>query len=151
MLAVWHDWDVASILREAWKRGILLCGSSAGSICWFEEGLTDSIAGDLTRLRCLGFLRGSNCPHYDGEKDRRPAYQRLVGSGQISNGIAADDGVGLHFVGQELHVIVSARPNAGAYRVERVANGSVRESRLEARSLGAEARAVPVVTKTEGG
>src|SRR5579862_5371122 len=67
MMAVWRDWGVDAILREAYQAGIVLCGSSAGSICWFDEGVTDSWAGDLTRLEYLGFLNGSNCPHYDGE------------------------------------------------------------------------------------
>jgi dipeptidase E len=131
MLAVWHDWGLSSILRDAWERGVVLCGSSAGSICWFEEGVTDSIAGDLTRLECLGFLPGSNCPHYDGEKERRPAYQRLVAAGRIAPGIAVDDGVGLHFIDAELQAIVSARTDAAAYRVERAPNGSAHETRLE--------------------
>ena len=132
MLAVWCEWGFAEILREAWEAGIVLCGSSAGSICWFEEGVTDSIAGDLSRLGGLGFLRGSNCPHYDGEKERRPAYQRLVESSQMRPGIAADDGVGLHYVGEDLHALVSARPGAAAYRVDRDGEGRVRETRLEA-------------------
>jgi dipeptidase E len=135
MLGVWADWGLTPILREAYERGIVLCGSSAGAICWFEEGVTDSLAGELTRLACLGFLRGSNCPHYDGEKERRPAYHRLVASGRIGPGLAADDGVGLHFVDEELHAVVSSRPDAAAYRVERDAAGAARESRLEARQL----------------
>jgi len=135
MLAVWADWGLVPVLREAWERGIVLCGSSAGSICWFDEGVTDSIAGDLTRLVCLGFLPGSNCPHYDGEKERRPAFQRLVAGGEMAAGLAADDGVGLHFVGSELHAIVTSRPGAAAYRVERDTAGIARESRLEATLL----------------
>jgi dipeptidase E len=119
MLAVWRDWGFDLVLREAYERGILLCGSSAGSICWFEGGVTDSIAGDLTPLAGLGFLPGSNCPHYDGEPERRPAYQRLVGEGKLPDGIACDDGVGLHFIDGRLTRIASARPNARAYRVVR--------------------------------
>ena len=126
MLAVWREYGFDRILREAWERGIVLCGSSAGSICWFTEGVTDSIAGPLTRLDCLGFLPGSNCPHYDGEKDRRPAYQRMVRSGVIADGYAADDGVGLHFMNQRMHRAVSARRKSKAYRVERDGR-SVRE------------------------
>jgi dipeptidase E len=123
MLAVWRDWGFDVVLREAYERGILLCGSSAGAICWFEAGVTDSIAGDLTPMNCLGFLAGSNCPHYDGEKDRRPSSQRMVREGRIANGFACDDGVGLHFVDEKLARIVSARENARAYRVERTSDG----------------------------
>jgi dipeptidase E len=134
MLAVWRDWGLDEILREALGRGTILCGSSAGSICWFEEGVTDSIAGDLTRMAGLGFLAGSNCPHYDGEPDRRPSYHRLLATGTIGPGYAADDGVGLHFVDGAVHAVVTSKPNAAAYRVER--DGVVvRETRLEARAL----------------
>jgi len=119
MLAVWRDWGFDTVLREAYERGILLCGSSAGSICWFEAGVTDSIAGDLTAMSGLGFLPGSNCPHYDGEPERRPTYQRLVREGTLGDGIACDDGVGLHFIDGRLTKIASARPEARAYRVVR--------------------------------
>src|SRR5262245_2380311 len=81
LLAVWREWGLDEILREAWARGIVLTGISAGSICWFEDGITHSIPGSLTPLRCLGFLKGSNCPHYDGEADRRPAFHRLLREG----------------------------------------------------------------------
>ena len=128
MLAVWKHWGFDAVLREAWERGILLCGSSAGSICWFEHGLTDSVAGELTAMPCLGVLPGSNCPHYDGEKDRRPSYQRLIGAGGIPDGIACDDGVGLHFRGTELAQTISSRPGARAFRVKRGASGAVETS-----------------------
>jgi dipeptidase E len=118
MLAVWREWGVDHILQEAWGQGIILAGISAGSICWFEEGVTDSYGDGLEPLRCLGFLKGSNCPHYDGEPERRPAYQKLVAAGQIKGGIAADDSVALHYIGDALHRIVSSRPEAGAYRLE---------------------------------
>ncbi|GAC1306655.1 MAG: Type 1 glutamine amidotransferase-like domain-containing protein [Vulcanimicrobiaceae bacterium] len=134
MLAVWRHWGFEAILREAWERGIVLCGSSAGSICWFDAGLTDSIAGDLTAMDALGFARGSNCPHYDGEKDRRPAYQRAVAAGAIAPGIACDDGAALHVVDDAVVTVLSARPNARAYRVERD-GGGVRETPLDARAL----------------
>ncbi|MDG4657813.1 Type 1 glutamine amidotransferase-like domain-containing protein [Ectobacillus antri] len=118
MLAIWREWGLDSILQEAWEQGIILAGISAGSICWFEEGVTDSYGDGLEPLRCLGFLKGSNCPHYDGEPERRPAYQKLVAAGQIKGGIAADDSVALHYIGDALHRIVSSRPEAGAYRLE---------------------------------
>ena len=125
MLAVWRHWQFDDILREAWNRGTVLCGSSAGSICWFEYGLTDSIAGALTAMPCLGFLTGSNCPHYDGEPGRRPAYERSIAAGAIANGYACDDGAAAHFVGRELHATVAARAAANVYRVERLRDGAV--------------------------
>jgi dipeptidase E len=105
-------------VREAWERRIVLAGISAGSICWFEAGVTDSFGEVLAPLRCLGFLPGSNCPHYDTEPQRRPTYRRLVDAGELPPGLAAEEGVALHFIGVELAEAVSARPAARAFRVE---------------------------------
>ncbi len=118
MLAIWRVHGVDAVLREAWERGIVLAGVSAGSICWFEAGVTDSFGEELAPLRCLGFLPGSNCPHYDSEPERRPTYTRLVDAGELPPGLAAEDGVGLHFVGSELAEAVTGRPDARAFRVE---------------------------------
>ena len=135
MLAVWRVHGVDEVLREAWERGIVLAGISAGSICWFEGGTTDSFGDELAPLQCLGFLPGSNCPHYDSESERRPTYRRLVESGELPAGLAADDGVGLHFVGVGFDEAVSAQPSAGAYRVERGEDGAV-ETAITVRRLG---------------
>lgn len=135
LIALWKEWGLAQALREAWESGMILAGLSAGSICWFEEGVTDSIPGSLTALKCLGFLKGSNCPHYDGEKERRPSYHRLLSVELIGDGYATDDGVGLHFVGEKLEKIVSSRPHAKAYRLER-RGGTVSEFALETTYLG---------------
>ena len=135
LLAIWKEWGLDSIIREAWERGVILAGWSAGSICWFEEGVTDSFPGELTALRCLGFLKGSNCPHYDGEPERKPSYHRLLAEGLIGEGYAADDGVALHFLGTRLEKIVSSRPHAKAYRLEKVGE-AVKENPLEPTYLG---------------
>jgi dipeptidase E len=118
MLAIWRVHGVDAVLREAWERGIVLTGISAGSICWFEAGVTDSFGDELAPLPCLGFLRGSNCPHYDSEPRRRPTYRRLVDNGELPPGLAAEDGVGLHFVDTELAEAVAGRPDARAFRIE---------------------------------
>ena len=117
MLAVWRDWGVIDILREAWESGVVLAGVSAGAICWFDQGLTDSFAGDLAVLDCMGFLDGSCSPHYDGEADRRPSYHKLIGAGGLAPGIALDDGAAAHFVDGKLKQVVTSRPNAQAYSV----------------------------------
>ncbi|WP_397539318.1 Type 1 glutamine amidotransferase-like domain-containing protein [Rummeliibacillus pycnus] len=117
LLALWKDWGIDQILRKAWNQGIILAGISAGSICWFEEGVTDSFGDGLEPIQCLGFLKGSNCPHYDGEEDRRLSYQDLIGTSRMRPGIAADDGVAIHYFDQDIKEIVSSRPAAGAYRV----------------------------------
>jgi peptidase E len=125
MLVLWREWGLDRILREAWREGVVLAGLSAGSICWFEQGLSDSVVpGRLLPLECLGFLPGSNCPHYDGEPGRRPAYRRLVASGALSPGWAADDGVGLLFEGRRFVRAVSSRQGAKAWRVERSRGGA---------------------------
>ncbi|MCU0534695.1 MAG: peptidase E [Hydrococcus sp. Prado102] len=136
LLVLWQAWDLDKIFRKAWERGIILCGLSAGSLCWFEAGVSDYFgSGTLNPLQCLGFLKGSHCPHYDGEVNRRPAYHRMVAEGLLDAGYAADDGVGLHFVGDRLENIVSSRPNAKAYRVEK-SGDSVKETVLETTYLG---------------
>lgn len=135
MLALWREWRLDRILRKAWRQGVVLAGISAGSICWFEQGLTDSVPGKLTALPCLGLLGGSNCPHYDGEARRRPAYQRMIKSGRMEAGLAADDGVALHFTGKRLAHVVSSRPRAAAYRVKKTAGG-VAETTIAPKYLG---------------
>jgi dipeptidase E len=148
MLAVWRVHGVDAMLREAWERGIVLCGPSAGAICWFEGGVTDSFGPQLAPLHDgLGFLRGTFCPHYDGESERRPTYRRLVAGG-LPAGIAADDAVGVHFVGDELVDVVSERDGSGAYRVE-LSDGSVRETPLAARVLPSDARGTLTAWESE--
>jgi peptidase E len=115
-LAIWHVHGFDQILREAWQEGVLLTGCSAGMICWFEHGVTDSFGPQLAGMDCLGFLPGSACPHYDGEEQRRPVYTRLVREG-FAPGVAADDAVGVHFVGTDLREVVTSREGATAYRV----------------------------------
>jgi len=129
MLAVWRDWGVAELLREAWESGIVLAGVSAGAICWFEQGLTDSWADRLRPLDCLGFLSGSCCPHYDGEAERRPSLHRLLAGGEMVAGIAIEDWTGVHFKGAEIHRVISAKTGSRAYSV-RAVNGSVQEAAL---------------------
>jgi dipeptidase E len=130
MLAIWRVHGFDGILRDAWERGIVLTGWSAGMICWFEAGVTDSFGPQLEGMRDgLAFLAGSACPHYDGEDRRRPAYTELVSNG-FPPGIAADDGVALNYAGGELREVVTARAGATAYRVE-----PARETALDARVL----------------
>lgn len=135
MMAVWRDWGLIELLREAWRDGVILCGTSAGAICWFESGVTDSWADALHPLPCLGFLPGACCPHYDGEKDRRPAVQRIVAAGQLASVLALDDGAAAHFRGAALERVVTSRPKAGAYRIEK-AGSTAREDALPVEYVG---------------
>jgi peptidase E len=130
-LAIWRAHGFDTVLREAWEAGVLLAGWSAGMICWFEAGLTDSFGPQLEPLHDgLGFLPGSACPHFDSEPRRRPLFTELVGSGVLAPGYAADDGVGLLFEGTELREVVSTRDGAAGHRV--TADGA---ERLAARPL----------------
>jgi dipeptidase E len=136
LLAVWRAHGLDRIVAEAWEAGIVLAGVSAGMNCWFAQSVTDSFANLAPLDDGLGLLPGSACPHYDGEPRRRPTFQRLVASGELADGWAADDGAALVFSGTELEEVVSSRPDAAGYRVERVADG-VRETEIRARCLAA--------------
>jgi peptidase E len=117
-LALWRLHGVDRALVEAWERGAVVGGVSAGANCWFEACVTDSFGPELDPLHDgLGLLAGSFCPHYDGEERRRPVYRELVANG-FPAGYAADDYAAFHFVGTELREVVSAREGALGYRVE---------------------------------
>ncbi|MHB1312580.1 MAG: Type 1 glutamine amidotransferase-like domain-containing protein [Gemmatimonadaceae bacterium] len=128
--AIWRAQGIDVVLREAWDRGIVLGGASAGSLCWFEEGTTDSRPKALSTVHCLGFLKGSHSPHYDAEAGRRPLYHSLIGSGQMKPGYACDNDAGLYFENDEVKRVVSARDGARAYHVS-VVDGRVVERVLE--------------------
>jgi peptidase E len=130
MLAVWREWGLPEVLREAYDSGIVLGGQSAGAICWFEQGVTDSWADRLRPLNCMGFLPGSCCPHYDGEVERRPAFHALVQSGQLKAGYAIEDTVAAHFKDGRLERVVSKNATARAYRVS-LDGAAIRETPLD--------------------
>lgn len=138
LLALWRVHHLDEILRECWEAGVVLTGVSAGSLCWHLGGTTDSFGLELRPITDgLGFLPYSNCPHYDGEEQRRPLYQKLVGDGTLPAGYATDNGVGLHYVGTELVDVLREydSPDVAAYRVEPDGNGAAKETRLEARQV----------------
>jgi peptidase E len=130
MLAVWRVHGFDEILREAWREGIVLTGWSAGMICWFEAGVTDSFGPQLAGMQDgLGLLPGSACPHYDGEDLRRPVYRRLVAEG-FPPGTALDDAAAARYSDTELVEVVATSPGSGGYRV-----GPDGEQPLETRPL----------------
>ncbi|MEO6950702.1 MAG: peptidase E [Polyangia bacterium] len=134
LLALWRVHGLDVLLRGAWRGGAVLAGVSAGMICWFESSVTDSF-GALDALNDgLGVLSGSACPHYDGNRRRRPTYHRLVKAGMAA-GYAADDSAALHFEGTTLVGAVSSTPGAACYRVS-ATDGVVTEERLDTRYLG---------------
>ena len=136
LMAIWREWEMIDALREAWQAGVVLSGCSAGSICWFESCITDSFPTQMLPLKCTGFLKGSASTHYDARPDRPPTFRRLIASGEIeSPGIATDDDTALHYIGDTLHEVVTARRGATAYRVERTPDG-YSETALPARYIG---------------
>jgi dipeptidase E len=142
MLGVWRAHGLDEILREAWRFGVVLCGPSAGSLCWFDEALS-AFHGPPRRVRGLGLLPYSNCVHYDAEPARRAEYHSLVSDGMRA-GFAADDGVALHFQGTHLERVVSSRPDGAAYHVERIGDEIVERS-LDVSFLGsANLASVPI-------
>ncbi len=135
MLAIWRLHGVDRAMRAAWQDGVVMSGVSAGGICWFEACTTDSFGPELQPLRDgFGVLQGSFVPHYDGEGQRRPQFIRLVADGTLPGGYGVDDGAALVFHGTELTEVVTSRPDARAYRVERSGEKAV-ETPLPARTL----------------
>lgn len=130
LIALWRLHGLDEILREAAARGVILAGVSAGALCWFEAGVTDSFGPDLAPLHGgLGFLAGAFTPHYDGDPGRRPMLQRLVADGTLPDAWAADDGCALVFRDGAVVDVVTSRPGARAYRVTR-AGETPRDARL---------------------
>lgn len=136
MLAVWREWGVPQLLKAAHEKGVVLGGQSAGAICWFEQGITDSWADRLRPLECMGMLAGSCCPHYDGEVERRPAYHAFLQSGEVKPGYAIEDAVAAHFRDGRLERVVSKRAGAKAYHVS-LDKGTVNERPLDVTLLRA--------------
>jgi len=133
MLAVWNEWGLDVVLREAWEAGVVLSGVSAGAICWFQQGITDSFADELRAMDCLGFLKGSCCPHYNGEPERRPSFHRLLREERILDGFAVEDYCAVHFTDEDSARAIAFRPGAKAYRMQ-CSNGVVDEQPLELQS-----------------
>jgi dipeptidase E len=136
LLAIWHAHGLDVLLREAWERGIVLAGLSAGAMCWFEGGITRS-SGPPTPIGGLGLLPGSLTVHADGEPERLPAWLEAVRRGSLPGGWAADDGVALLFRGRALVRTVTSRPGTGAERCDAV-DGELVRRRIEPELLGAQ-------------
>ncbi|MEO1643823.1 MAG: peptidase E [Chloroflexota bacterium] len=116
MLAIWRDWGMDVVLKEALGKGVILTGVSAGAICWFEQAVTDSYA-PIGVIDSLGWLSGSACPHYGGEAERRPSVARLMSAGELGAGIAIDNDCAVHYMNGELHKVISERDDAAAYAI----------------------------------
>ena len=136
LLAVWRVHGLDAILRDAWERGVVLAGVSAGSICWHMGGVTDSFGVELRPVtNGLGFLPYSNGVHYDSEERRRPLFQQLIGDSRLPEGYATDDQVALHYVDETLHKVIAETSGKYAYHVLRTSTGA-EETRIEPEVLG---------------
>jgi peptidase E len=133
LLGVWRAHGIDEVLREAWMAGTVLCGLSAGSLCWFAEAVT-GFHGAPRRVRGLGLLPFSNCVHYEPGSQRRLAYHDAIRAG-MRPGYAAEDGVALHFAGAELSRVVASRSPARGYRLD-LAGGRVVETPIATAFLG---------------
>lgn len=127
LIALWREWGVDRVLQQAAQNGTILAGVSAGAICWFEQCITDSV-WPLGSIQGLGWLRGSACPHYDGEAERRPAALKMVAEGRVIDGIALCDYAAGHYVDGELRQVVTTTEVAQAYRLQRQGNSTLEEA-----------------------
>jgi dipeptidase E len=139
LLGTWRAHGLDDVLREAWEAGVILCGGSAGALCWFDHALSGFHEGPERQIEGLGLLPWSCAVHYNEEQGRRDAYLDAIGGG-LGAGFGAGDSAALHFVGTDLAEVVSSRPNASAAFVSRGPDGTALEQELTVRYLG-----VPVV------
>jgi dipeptidase E len=137
LLGTWRAHGIDLALREAWRAGVVLCGGSAGSLCWFDHAVSAFHEGPPARLKALGFLPWSNAVHYDEEAGRRNEFLDAVADG-LPAGYGIGDAAAVHFVGTEPVDVISSRPGARAVFVSRDGKGGVDERRLPVRYLGAE-------------
>jgi peptidase E len=137
LMAVWRAHGLPPILRQCWDAGVVLAGSSAGSLCWHVGGPTDSYGDSLDPFTDgLGFVSYSNGVHDDlDDQPRRPVFRQLVAAGTLPAGYATEDGVGLHYVGTQLHEAVAALAGVRAWRVQPGPDGGYREDAIEPRPI----------------
>jgi len=134
MLAVWREWGLDTILKEAYEKGIVMSGVSAGAICWFEYGLTDSWASELKMMECMNFISGSCAPHYDEEPERRPATKKFLEDQAIAFMYGIEGGAALHFIDEQPDATIRFKKNKNAYKVTFESN-KIRENAFNAREL----------------
>ena len=119
MLAVWREWKLDKLLMKAYKKGTILSGVSAGAICWFDTGVTDSWASNLNVIDCMGFLSGSCCPHYDSEKDRKPSVHKFIEDNKVPSVYAIEDGAAMHFIDNKPYKNISFYKGSNIYLVNK--------------------------------
>jgi peptidase E len=137
LIALWREWNFDAALHKAYEAGVVLSGESAGLICWYQSGLTDSYPPQLMPVKALGLIEGSSCPHYDMRFDRPTKFRQFIASGELdSPGLGLDQQTAVHYIDGQIHEIVSAKKGSGGHRLTRTATG-FDEVALPARYLGA--------------
>ena len=134
MLAVWRDWGLDLILKKAYDKGVVMSGVSAGAICWFESGLTDSWASELKMMECMNFIPGNCAPHYDEEPERRPATKKFLQDQSINYMYGIEGGAALHFIDEQPDSTIRFKKNKNAYKVSLESN-KVNESPFQVLEL----------------
>ena len=117
MLAIWNEWGMSDLLNNAYNEGVIMSGVSAGAICWFTRGITDSWDDELRILPCLGFIHGTCCPHYDEEPSRIPYVKKILMQGEVTNCISIEGGSAIHFIDGKPFKNVSFKNNKNTYNV----------------------------------
>ena len=118
MLAVFREWNLDNLIVNAYKKGKILAGVSAGAICWFNKGVTDSWAHGLQILDCMNVLDGVCCPHYDGEANRRPSVEKFLKNNDIEDCLCIEDGAAVHYQNELLKTAISFYKDKNVYNVK---------------------------------
>ncbi|MDA9089564.1 Type 1 glutamine amidotransferase-like domain-containing protein [Maribacter arcticus] len=130
MLAIWKAQSIDAALKKAYNNGVVMGGGSAGSLCWFNGGTTDSRPKELSIVEGMKFIDKSHCPHYNSEKSRRPLYHNNIISGQLSDGYACDDRSAIHFINEEVYTSISLDDENHSYYVHVKNDGAIEEVQL---------------------
>ena len=117
MLGVWKQWGLDKLLKQAYDKGTVMSGVSAGAICWFQNGITDSWSSNLKIMPCMNIIKGTCCPHYDEEPERRPTVKKMIMSKEVKNIFAVDGGAALHIKNENIFKSVSFREQKSSYEV----------------------------------
>ncbi|MDB3976262.1 peptidase E [Gammaproteobacteria bacterium] len=117
MLAVWKDWNLDKLLKDAYEKGVVMSGVSAGANCWFERAVVDSWEEDLRVIDCMGFVKGNCCPHYDEEPQRRPAVKKFLEDGIVDSFYTVEGNCALHIKNDDEYLSVDFGKEKNAYIV----------------------------------
>ena len=118
MLEIWEKNNLIEIFKEAYSKGIILSGVSAGAVCWFDWILSDSKGSGLKPLRGINLISGSCTPH-SSEDERINQFQENIKNNKLPEGIAIDDGVAVLFVDGKATEVYSSRKNHDAYFISK--------------------------------